>query len=148
MDHRARPHVAQVRRPVRPILLILLLSLPTLFAGLGQASLWETDEPLYVEASRQMLNSGDFLTPVFNGEPRFEKPILFPTGCRLTKFYWLLAGDHRMVGAPASCTVRCRLRGGALRCWVAPLESYGRADGRRRPPHDVPRGGVQPAGAH
>ena len=61
----------------RPILLILLLSLPTLFAGLGQASLWETDEPFYVEASRQMLNSGDFLTPVFNGEPRFEKPILF-----------------------------------------------------------------------
>ena len=51
-----------------------------MFAGLGRASLWEPDEPRYAEATRQMLDRGDLLTPWFNGEPRFEKPILV---------YWL-----------------------------------------------------------
>ena len=49
----------------------------TLFAGLGRAALWEPDEARYAEATRQMLARGDFLTPWYNGEPRFEKPILF-----------------------------------------------------------------------
>ena len=85
--------MATARAHTRPILLIFLLSLPTLFAGLGQASLWETDEPLYVEASRQMLNSGDFLTPVFNGESRFEKQVLF---------YWLLGVTEWSARLPAA----------------------------------------------
>ena len=92
--------MATARAHTRPILLILLLSLPTLFAGLGQASLWETDEPCYVEASRQMLNSGDFLTPVFNGEPRFEKPILFYWMQVL--FYWLLGVTEWSARLPAA----------------------------------------------
>lgn len=51
-----------------------------LFAGLGRAALWEPDEARFAEATRQMLVRGDALTPWFNDQRRFEKPILF---------YWL-----------------------------------------------------------
>ncbi len=52
----------------------------TFFAGLGTTALWEPDEPRFAEATRQMLERRDFLTPWFNAAPRFEKPILL---------YWL-----------------------------------------------------------
>jgi 4-amino-4-deoxy-L-arabinose transferase-like glycosyltransferase len=54
--------------------------LVTMFAGLGNTALWEPDEPRFAEATRQMFERGDFLTPWFNDRPRFEKPILL---------YWL-----------------------------------------------------------
>jgi 4-amino-4-deoxy-L-arabinose transferase-like glycosyltransferase len=81
--------MSTVRSHTRPILLIVALAVPTVFAGLGQATLWETDEPLYVEASRQMVETGEVLTPFFNGEPRFQKPILF---------YWLSAAFYLVFG--------------------------------------------------
>ncbi len=54
--------------------------LVTMFAGLGNTALWEPDEPRFAEATRQMFERGDFLTPWFNDRPRFQKPILL---------YWL-----------------------------------------------------------
>ena len=56
---------------------IVLVWLAVSALGLGTTSLWESDEPRFAEATRQMLLRGDVLTPYFNGEPRFEKPILF-----------------------------------------------------------------------
>src|SRR4029453_17001339 len=47
----------------------------TLFTALGSTPLWEPDEPRFAAATRQMLRSGDYLDPVFNGRPRWEKPI-------------------------------------------------------------------------
>ena len=58
-------------------------------AGLGSTSLSEPDEPRFAEATRQMFLRGDFLTPYFNGVPRFEKPILF---------YWMQAPAFAMLG--------------------------------------------------
>ena len=63
-----------------PGLVLAGVCLATLFVGLGQVRLWEPDEPRFAEATRQMLERGDLLTPWFNEQPRFEKPILF---------YWL-----------------------------------------------------------
>jgi 4-amino-4-deoxy-L-arabinose transferase-like glycosyltransferase len=60
-----------------------------LFAGLGRATLWEPDEPRFAESTREMFERGDFLTPHFNGAPRFEKPILL---------YWLQAAAFCIVG--------------------------------------------------
>jgi 4-amino-4-deoxy-L-arabinose transferase-like glycosyltransferase len=54
----------------------------TLFTGLGSTPLWEPDEPRFAAATRHMLRSGNYLDPVFNGRPRWEKPILL---------YWLQA---------------------------------------------------------
>ena len=49
----------------------------------------EADEAFYAESGREMLASGDYLTPHFNFEPRFQKPILF---------YWVVAGFYHLLG--------------------------------------------------
>ena len=57
-----------------PILVVASLAI---LAGLGSGTFWEPDEPRFAEATRQMFQRGDFVTPYLNGVPRFEKPILF-----------------------------------------------------------------------
>ncbi len=69
--------------------LLVLFAVPTIFLGLGRSSLWEPDEPRFAEASREMLASGDRLTPYFNGEPAFDEPILF---------YWFQAVTFDRLG--------------------------------------------------
>ena len=69
--------------------LIVVLWGLTMLAGLGGTALWEPDEPRFAEATRQMFERGDFLTPWFNGRPRFEKPILL---------YWLQAPFVALMG--------------------------------------------------
>jgi len=72
-----------------PALAIAIVWLATTAVGLGSTGLWEPDEPRYAEATRQMLQRGDMLTPYFNGAPRFEKPILF---------YWTQVGAFVVFG--------------------------------------------------
>lgn len=60
-----------------------------LFVNLGASSLWEPDEPRYAEAVREMFEKGDFLTPHYNYEYRFDKPIFY---------YWLIAGSVKLFG--------------------------------------------------
>lgn len=55
---------------------LLALCAAAMTTGLGRTSLFEPDEPRFAAATRQMLERGDYLTPQFNGQPRFEKPIL------------------------------------------------------------------------
>jgi 4-amino-4-deoxy-L-arabinose transferase-like glycosyltransferase len=64
----------------RAWLLIAAICTVTFFAGVGTTALWEPDEPRFAEATRQMLARGDYITPWFNDQPRFEKPPLL---------YWL-----------------------------------------------------------
>ena len=68
---------------------VLLVAAVSIAPGLGAATLWEPDEPRFSEATRQMFAREDFLTPYFNGVPRFEKPILL---------YWLQAAAFAVVG--------------------------------------------------
>jgi 4-amino-4-deoxy-L-arabinose transferase-like glycosyltransferase len=71
------------------IAVLLLVATVSIGAGLGRASLWEPDEPRFAEATRQMFARADFVTPYYNGSPRFEKPILF---------YWLQAVAFAAMG--------------------------------------------------
>lgn len=64
---------------------ILLLYL----VNLGGMSLWDNDEPLYGQIAREMLRSGDFLTPVFRGEIWFCHPPLY---------FWLTALAGSLIG--------------------------------------------------
>jgi len=73
----------------RPALTLLILCFFTFFLGLGRQAITDSDEGYYAEASREMVESGDWLTPRFNYENRFEKPILY---------YWLTASTYAMVG--------------------------------------------------
>ena len=75
--------------PRRTMLLLAAVALVAILPGLGRVSLFEPDEPRFAEATRLMLERGDFLTPWFNGRPRFEKPILF---------YWMQAPFYAVLG--------------------------------------------------
>lgn len=60
------------------------------FWRLGFPSFWDPDEAVYAVISRRMLRTGDWLAPIYNGEPFFDKPILF---------YWLQILSFRIFGA-------------------------------------------------
>jgi 4-amino-4-deoxy-L-arabinose transferase-like glycosyltransferase len=60
------------------------------FAGLGSLPLFDVDEAVFAEATREMVETGDWITPQYNGADRFDKPILF---------YWLMAGAFTVFGA-------------------------------------------------
>ena len=57
------------------------------------APLTEDDEARFTEATRQMLVTHDYLIPHFNGEPRYQKPILY---------YWMQAASMRVFGVHES----------------------------------------------
>jgi 4-amino-4-deoxy-L-arabinose transferase-like glycosyltransferase len=69
---------------------LLLLAALTFFAGLGRGAITDSDEAFYAESSREMVASGDWLTPYYNYEPRFQKPVLY---------YWLSSLTFLLTGA-------------------------------------------------
>jgi len=69
---------------------LLLLAALTFFAGLGRGAITDSDEAFYAESSREMVASGDWITPYYNYEPRFQKPILY---------YWLTSATYLATGA-------------------------------------------------
>jgi 4-amino-4-deoxy-L-arabinose transferase-like glycosyltransferase len=69
---------------------LLLLAALTFFAGLGRGAITDSDEAFYAESSREMVASGDWLTPYYNYEKRFQKPILY---------YWLTSATYLVTGA-------------------------------------------------
>jgi 4-amino-4-deoxy-L-arabinose transferase-like glycosyltransferase len=86
----ACPGAATSRSGDRVVLLgLLLLAGGLFFFRLGTPGLFDADEPAYAQAAREMLRTGDWITPHFNGQPRFDKPILF---------YWLIALAYRVFG--------------------------------------------------
>ncbi|MGI8504339.1 MAG: ArnT family glycosyltransferase [Hassallia sp.] len=64
--------------------------------NLGSIGLIDETEPLFAEASRQMFVTGDWITPFFNGETRFDKPALI---------YWCQAIAYAIIGVN-ECAVR------------------------------------------
>jgi 4-amino-4-deoxy-L-arabinose transferase-like glycosyltransferase len=73
----------------RPLLTLILLSCCTFFLGLGRPAISDSDEGFYAEAAREMVEGGDWLTPHFNYEERWQKPILY---------YWLTAATYAAFG--------------------------------------------------
>ncbi|HVZ16167.1 MAG TPA: glycosyltransferase family 39 protein, partial [Terriglobales bacterium] len=54
------------------------------FYGLGAFGLVGADEPRYAQIAREMLNRHDWVTPVLNGVPWLEKPVLYYWGAMLS----------------------------------------------------------------
>ncbi len=74
---------------VLSILWVILVAGVAFFWHLGNFSLIDETEPLFAEASRQMYVTGDWITPYFNGETRFDKPALI---------YWCQAIAYMIFG--------------------------------------------------
>lgn len=68
---------------------LVLLCGVAFFWNLGSIGLIDETEPLFAEAARQMTVTGDWITPYFNGETRFDKPPLI---------YWLMAIAYQVLG--------------------------------------------------
>jgi 4-amino-4-deoxy-L-arabinose transferase-like glycosyltransferase len=71
-------------------LLIALLAAAALLAVASASTLWDRDEPRFARATVEMLASGNYLVPTFNGHLRPDKPILI---------YWLMALPVSLFGA-------------------------------------------------
>jgi 4-amino-4-deoxy-L-arabinose transferase-like glycosyltransferase len=80
----ARSHALEV------CALAAVLIFVVLFWRLGEPTFWDPDEAHYAESSREMLATGDWLAPHYNGQPFFDKPFLF---------HALQATAMRVVGA-------------------------------------------------
>jgi 4-amino-4-deoxy-L-arabinose transferase-like glycosyltransferase len=94
-----------------------------LFWRLGDLGIIDETEPLFAEASRQMLLRQDWVTPFFNELPRFDKPPLI---------YWYMATAFRVLGQ-SEWTVRLPSAISAFGLMVAifyGLFRYGSADRR------------------
>ncbi len=57
--------------------------------NLSEVPPYHSDENFYVTSTRNMIDSGDYLTPVYHDKKRFAKPILF---------YWLVAASYKAFG--------------------------------------------------
>jgi 4-amino-4-deoxy-L-arabinose transferase-like glycosyltransferase len=75
--------------PAAPSLLLAAALYLGLFFRLGAFPLFDVDEGAFSEATREMLERGDFVTTWLNGQPRFDKPILI---------YWLQAASVSLLG--------------------------------------------------
>lgn len=76
---------------LQPLQLLLLLVLAGIlfFLGLGSTGLTDRDEGRNAEAGREMYEQGQWISPTFNYEPRFAKPVFL---------YWLMSLSYHLFG--------------------------------------------------
>lgn len=75
--------------PLRTAILLFFVALAFHLVGSWSLPLIDRDEPRFAEATREMLERGDWVVPYFNNEYRFDKPPLI---------YWLQASSYRIFG--------------------------------------------------
>ncbi len=68
---------------------LVLLTVSLSFFKSGGLILFDVDEAVFSEASREMIETGDYITPTYNYEPRYDKPILI---------YWLMTASYKLLG--------------------------------------------------
>ena len=60
---------------------------------LGEVPPYHADENFYIESSLRMVESGDYITPVYHEKKRFAKPILY---------YWMVVSSYKIFGISLS----------------------------------------------
>jgi 4-amino-4-deoxy-L-arabinose transferase-like glycosyltransferase len=71
------------------VFLWLVFCFAALTYELGGVPPYHSDENYYVESTRNMVESRDYLTPIHHDKKRFAKPILY---------YWLMSASYKMFG--------------------------------------------------
>lgn len=59
-----------------PLAIVLLASIVTLAVGFGRTPLWDEDEPRFASIARTMVETGDWILPMYNGAMSIDKPAL------------------------------------------------------------------------
>lgn len=108
---------------MRDVVVLALIFGALLAFRLGSAPLANPDEGRYAEIPREMVASGDWVTPRLDGVPYFEKPPLA---------YWMVAACEEVLG-PSEWSVRLApalfALGGILATYGAARRIYGRDAG-------------------
>ncbi|GDY14198.1 hypothetical protein LBMAG53_30760 [Planctomycetota bacterium] len=112
---RARVRRGPLRiRPGVAVAAVAAIAVAGWLALAAVTTLWDRDEPRNATAVREMLLSGDFLVPTFNGAWRLHKPIL-P--------YWLMSGPAAVLPWPDwACRLPAVLASGVIllaTAWIA-----------------------------
>ncbi|MCX7627575.1 MAG: glycosyltransferase family 39 protein [Methylophilaceae bacterium] len=91
-----RPRIkTDIVEPAKTFFVVLTVLLLALLLGLGERPVYKIQEVRIAETAREMLVSGDWLVPRYNGELRLQKPPL-P--------YWLTAASYQIAGINAAAT--------------------------------------------
>ncbi|MFQ5449549.1 MAG: ArnT family glycosyltransferase [Nitrospinaceae bacterium] len=78
--------------PIKASVSLVLLAAVCFFAfsyRLGEIPPYHTDENFYILSAKNMVESGDYITPMYHDRKRFAKPIFF---------YWLVALSYKTLG--------------------------------------------------
>ena len=86
--HATNPKTGGAFVTARVLVLVALCGF-AFFFKLGAPAIVDSDEGFYAEAGREMLESGDWITPHYNYAVRLNKPILF---------YWLVGFAYAVMG--------------------------------------------------
>lgn len=76
-------------RPIAHVGLLIAVTAGSVFPNLGVPSLWDDDEGVNAECTREMMEAGTWIVPTFNWDLRTAKPILL---------YWLMRGSYSAFG--------------------------------------------------
>lgn len=69
------------------LIIVIIAAVVVSFFGLESVTLFDVDEAVFAEATKEMVESDNWLTPTYNGENRYDKPILF---------YWAMAVSYEL----------------------------------------------------
>jgi 4-amino-4-deoxy-L-arabinose transferase-like glycosyltransferase len=83
------PSSTPISKHLLNLAILAILAGILLFVGLGSMGLTDRDEGRNAEAGREMFESGDWVSPTFNHEPRYAKPVLV---------YWLMSLSYSLFG--------------------------------------------------
>lgn len=70
-------------------LLPLLVSAAALLVGISRTPLWDEDEPRFAAIARAMVESGDWVVPIYNDQLAVDKPVLM---------HWCMAATMTIFG--------------------------------------------------
>ena len=115
------PHPNSRTKVALSLGLLLFAAGVLFFAGLGRLPLLEPDEGRNAEVGREMLASGDWITPHFNGLAYLDKPAVF---------FWVVAASFKTFGvSEAAARLPSALMGMAtlLLVWFLARRMFGDA---------------------
>lgn len=78
-----------MRETILHLVIITIVAGFVFFANLGEARLWDRDEPRNAGCAAEMLARGDLVVPIFNDQLRQQKPVLL---------YWLMMSAYSIFG--------------------------------------------------
>lgn len=80
---------ATLQPPRHPVTTVVAAAIVSLAAGFAAMPFWDEDEPRFAAIARTMLESGDWVVPMFNDTLAVDKPVLM---------HWCMAVCYRLFG--------------------------------------------------